>query len=345
MRIGYSFWGFLGSGVLDTPDGGRSHRTTLVDGLVGLQRHIVFLQQNRDLDEAGCDLRDRYRWDLGLPSLDVLFLEWRWPIPGRNDTPCGSLGHTCDLHRQNELLEHYTYQRSTPTVIWDKDRRLPLHDVLRDHSAVTVCEAAWYPTGGAHTLLFPVKDAWLDEADPVALAATPRHTELVYVGNQYDRDEAFGRYFAPAAYELTHQVAGKWTRTDSWKHVGFTGRCSFEEVAAIYGGALATVLLLPERYEHVGQMTQRLFESILAGCIPLAPDTIRGVKHFSPPELHVHDADDVVERVQAIARAQGTSEHAHLIEYCLAKLEPFRASHQLAVLDQILVDASGGHGG
>ena len=34
MRIGYSFWGFLGHGVTDTPDGGRCHRRTLIDALI-----------------------------------------------------------------------------------------------------------------------------------------------------------------------------------------------------------------------------------------------------------------------------------------------------------------------
>lgn len=29
MKIGYSFWGFLGPGITDTPDGGRSHRRPL----------------------------------------------------------------------------------------------------------------------------------------------------------------------------------------------------------------------------------------------------------------------------------------------------------------------------
>ena len=49
MRIGYSFWGFLGPGITDTPDGGRSHRRTLIDGLVAAGHDIVFLQRNRDL--------------------------------------------------------------------------------------------------------------------------------------------------------------------------------------------------------------------------------------------------------------------------------------------------------
>ena len=105
VRIGYSFWGFLGPGITDTPDGGRSHRRTLIDGLIAAGHDIVFLQRNRDLDEAGHDLRHRYTWDDGLPDIDALFLEWRWPIPGRNTTGCGSPGHTCDLHRQDELVD------------------------------------------------------------------------------------------------------------------------------------------------------------------------------------------------------------------------------------------------
>ena len=49
MRIGYSFWGFLGPGITDTPDGGRSHRATLIDGLTTAGHDNVLLQPNRDL--------------------------------------------------------------------------------------------------------------------------------------------------------------------------------------------------------------------------------------------------------------------------------------------------------
>ena len=111
MKIGYSFWGFLGPGITDTPDGGRSHRRPLIDGLITAGHEVVFLQRNRDLHEAGYDLRRRYAWDDGLPAIDALFLEWRWPVPGRSTTPCGSPGHACDLHRQDELVAHYTARR------------------------------------------------------------------------------------------------------------------------------------------------------------------------------------------------------------------------------------------
>ena len=89
----------------------------------------------------------------------MLFLEWRWPIPGRNTTGCGSPGHTCDLHRQDELVTRYTLDHRVPTIVWDKDLQLPAESPLRQMPSVAVCEAALAPSPGAVSLLFPVADA------------------------------------------------------------------------------------------------------------------------------------------------------------------------------------------
>jgi hypothetical protein len=134
MRIGYSFWGFLG------PDGGCSHRRTLIHALLARGHEMVFLQPDRDLIETGVQLHGRYIWDVGLPDLDALMLEWRWPIPGRNTTWCGAAGHICDLHRQTELVAHYVERLGLPAVIWDRDRKLPPHDRLRRMPNVTIRE-------------------------------------------------------------------------------------------------------------------------------------------------------------------------------------------------------------
>jgi hypothetical protein len=284
MIIGYSFWGFLGAGILDTPDGGRSHRSPLIDGLRERGHEVVFLQANRDLTEAGLDLTSIYRWDLGLPAIDALFLEWRWPIPRRNTTVCGSRGHTCDLHRQQQLLSHYT-GRGTPTLLWDKDRQLPAAHPLRRQRNVRVAEPALHPTAGAVSLRFPVPDRLLDDADPGALAASPRDLPLVYVGNQYDRDDALDRYLAPAARQLPHLIAGKWPRTGRWPDLTFVGRVPYANVTSLHQRSLATVLLLPDRYAAVGHVTQRLFEAVLAGCLPLVPTSIRDADRFVPGHL------------------------------------------------------------
>ncbi|MFF4534303.1 hypothetical protein ACFY1P_34150 [Streptomyces sp. NPDC001407] len=336
MKIGYSFWGFLGNGITDTPDGGRSHRQPWIDALLARGHDIVFLQADRDRLEAGDTVTSPYAFNTGLPDIDVLFLEWRWPIEGRNTTPCHTPGHTCDLHRQSELLLHYTAYRRVPTVIWDKDRQLRADSIWRRNPAVAVCEAALEPSPGARTLLFPVDDRLLAQADPNALARRPREVPLAYVGNQYDRDDAFDRFFAPAASCFEHRVGGKWPQTGRWPHVTFLGRIPFADVARLYGSALATVLLLPERYAAAGQMTQRIFEAVLAGCLPLAPSSIRHVEHFVPEELVARSGGHVIRRITELKKIVGTRQHADLISACLDRLELFRLSRQVDTLETVL---------
>lgn len=335
VLIGYSFWGFIGPGITDTPDGGRSHRRTLIDGLRERGHTIVFLQVNRDLDEAGLDLTGAYRWHDGLPQVDALFLEWRWPIHGRNTTGCGSAGHTCDLHRQQQFLDHYT-AGSVPTLLWDKDRRLPADDPLRRAGNVTVCEPALHPTPGAVSLLFPVADQALDCADPIALVTGQRDLPLVYVGNQYDRDEAFDRFFAPAARAHAHVIAGKWPNTRRWPGLAFTGRVPFTGVDTLYRRSVATVLLLPDRYARAGHMTQRLFEAVLAGCLPIAPATIRDATSFVPADLVAATGAHVTAMVHHLAGIAGTAGHADLLADCITRLDLFRLSQQLDVIDHVL---------
>ncbi|MEU6341878.1 hypothetical protein ABZ883_13130 [Streptomyces sp. NPDC046977] len=336
MKIGYSFWGFLGNGVTDTPDGGRSHRRPFIDALLGRGHDIVFLQADRDRLEAGDNLGNAYTFDSGYPGIDALFLEWRWAITGRNTTVCGTEGHTCDLHRQAQLINHYTVRHQTPTVIWDKDRTLRAESVWRRTAHTAVCEAALASSQGAWSLLFPVAEDLLDHADPVALAAQPRDLALGYVGNQYDRDEPFDRYFAPAAARVEHLVAGKWTKTDRWPHVHFLGRIPFEAAAGVYGRSLATILMLPDRYAGVGQMTQRIFEAVLAGCVPLAPADIGFVDRFVPEELIVHSGRDVIERLSYLRQVAGTQQHAELIAACVDRLRLFGLSKQVDTLESVL---------
>lgn len=334
MRIGYSMWGFLGPGVLDTPDGARGFRRPFVDELIKAGNEIVFLQGNRDLIEAGDDLRHPYDWHLGFPEIDLLFLEWRWPLPGRNTIPCGTVGHTCDLHRQQELLDHYT-AAGLPTIVWDKDVQLPADNPLRLRPNVIVAQYSSVPSVGARSLCCPVPDLALDRANPSQLAARRRSLPLVYVGNQYDRDEAFSTFFAPAAAKARHRVAGKWPRTDAWPHVNFTGRCVFADVELIHLNAISTVLLMPDRYSLAGHMGSRWFESLLNGCLPLLPNTMLAAETYVPDAFLVADAKQVIDRVTWLSSIGGTAEHEELIAAGLSYLEPFRASAQAAVVDDL----------
>jgi hypothetical protein len=306
----------------------------LIDGLIAVGHDIVFLQADRDLTEAGERLP--YVWDAGLPDIDALFLEWRWTIPGRNDTRCGAPGHTCDLHRQQELLHAYTKERGVHTIAWDKDQQLEAADRLHELPNVTVCEAALFPRKDTVRLLFPIADQVLDSADPAVLARLPRDLPLVYIGNQYDRDDAFDTYFAPAAAEVDHQVAGKWPDTSRWPYINFTGRLAFPEVAPLYRRSVATVLLAPSRYAVRGQFTTRLFEAVLAGCLPIGPAEVRGIEELVPRELIVGDAGEAADLIRRLRAIAGTPTNTTLLRWCLHHLEPFRLSHQLTTLNALL---------
>ncbi|MFF7081789.1 hypothetical protein ACFZBM_32730 [Streptomyces lavendulae] len=332
--IGYSFWGFLGDGITDTPDGGRSHRRTLVDGLLAAGHTLVFLQADRDRTEARTPLAGPYVWDSSLPDIDALFLEWRWPIPGRNDTPCTTPGHTCDLHRQQQLLDHYTHRQQVPTLLWDKDQHLPPADPLRKIGNLTVCEPALHPRHGATSLLFPVADHTLDTADPEALAARPRRWPLVYVGNQYGRDTAFDTFFAQPARHLDHVVAGKWTDTSRWPHINFIGRVPFRHGVDLHGQANATVMLAPTRYATSGQYTQRIFESVLAGCAPITPAHYRAASLVVPGELHACNGAHVADITHTLT-AMPAPDRARLLARCIRRLDRFRLSRQLHTIGQV----------
>ncbi len=339
LRIGYSMRGFLTSRFLDTPDSSRAYRRGVIDAIRAAGYQVVLLQADRDRLEASHDVRGRYQFDDGLPDLDAVIFEWRPPLSGRNTTVCGSEGHTRDLHRQQELLDHYTHGRRTPTVIWDLDRQLPTDHLLRRVPQVRVAEYALRPHRRCHhrDLPRPVPDRLLAQADPKALARRPRPLPLVYVGDQDERANAFEHYFAPAAAAFTHRVAGQWTTPQVWPHVTFTGRCPFDKVAAIHARALATVLLLPDRYAAVGHQTSRLFEAVTRGCLPLTPADTAFAEQFTPAELHVRDGAGVIDKLHWLQRIQGTREHRYLIAACLLHLQRYRLSDQVdTLLDTLL---------
>jgi hypothetical protein len=83
-------------------------------------------------------------------------------------------------------------------------------------------------------------------------------------------------------------------------------------------------------------MTQRLFEAVLAGCLPIAPATISLAKNFTPVSLHAASGQQVIQRITELQIIAGTARHAELIQECLQHLDIFRLSRQLATIDQII---------
>jgi len=329
-RIGYSCWGFLGNGIVDTPDGGRSHRITLIKALLKRGHQVIMLQQDRDLLEANELIRIGQTYDLGFPEIDVLFLEWRWLIPGRNDDPSRE-GYTPDLDRQRELLRYYGTK--VPIVVWDKDQKLytsPEEDrKLLLRLDTYVLEPSLYPSAPDRTrCLFPVDFSEM----PRYMERGARDIPLIYIGNQYERDDAYYKYLVDAARYIDVHVYGKWPRASKTENLYHHGRIGFSEVARLYRRAVATVLLAPSRYMRTGQFTQRIFESIRGGCLPLVPEGYRGSHLLFSGFSRVSSGFDIATRISDI-RTMEDVEWRKFVEEQIVRLWPFDIHFTLKAIE------------
>jgi len=151
MRFGMSLWGFLADrkmkdGVeVSTPDGNVTYSWSILHEAQQRGWETYLLQEDRDKEfvksvysfiSFSPELRDdaynncHQTNGTDLPDLDVILIEWRWPIPGRNCEIGDDQDFQPDLERQTEILEHYK-NKKTRIVIWDLDHKLTLEDEVK----------------------------------------------------------------------------------------------------------------------------------------------------------------------------------------------------------------------
>lgn len=315
MKIGYSFWGFLSDGIQDTPDGGRIHRLPFLRALIATGTQIVCLQADRDFDEAGCrlDIEGLTFQNVDFPELDALICEYRWEIPGRNSIEnVGGTGFTPDLERQNALLAYYGNR--VPIIVWDKDLKMAENDAC----PFIVAEAALQPRPGRKKLLFSFDDAIRQSSihKLTGYSSSRRTVDLVYIGNQYERDASFKRYYDGSGLLLGNrpQVYGNWTKyvdahaanLQAFPHVQFHDRLPYSDLADVYETAFSTVLIAPERYYALGQITQRMFEALASLVIPFIPVEYQHVEEVALDAFRVNGPQDVVSRIHDFKRRGDT---------------------------------------
>ena len=317
MRIGYSFWGFLGDykedakgNVLSTPDGNAAYGGYLIDAMQRAGHDVLLMQEDRDWpafqrhgrgDFGSFSTSRRFRAYLGsvpshigLPKLDVLFLEWRFPIPGRNtEADRGSPGYQRDLERQSELLGYYS-TTGARIIVWDMDYKLTPDDERRLASIgvrtiletsvspkqVIIPRARVEPPCRAEDLLL-----W-----PTANCDVGR--KLVYVGSRYERDDVIDEWIRPVSDRFPGQVHfyGNWERTledcqSRWPGVSFHGRISMKDFGDAYSTAVAVPLLAKKEYLEHGFITPRIWEAIIFGSIPVGLGSHKGIEQYLPSDL------------------------------------------------------------
>jgi len=345
MRIGYSFWGFLADVKLDdnhnevsSPDGNATYGWSIIWEAQRRGHQVFAMQKDRDYpayksfhERAFSAFSQQKRLSAYenimhtqgssqmLPELDVLLIEWRFPINGRNcdvkengDLDFDSFKHQPDLHRQVELLNHYK-QTKTKIIVWDLDHKLTEQD-----------EIMWQPDVVFETSSRPRrlhKDRVRIEPPTVVsdlLQWSPMfpdpNRKLVYVGSRYERDDVIDEWIKPVSDAFPYQVEfyGNWLKTVDdcrarWPNVKYCDRITTSGFRDAYGTAVGVPLLAKRSYLESGFITPRPWEAILFGTLPIGLASANGISQYVLDEFVAKDGldmIDVVERMSKLSRAE-----------------------------------------
>lgn len=315
MRIGYLFHGFLGDIKLDqngtevsTPDGNATYSWSIEHECNKRGYKLIPLGENLDAPAAsllgenlfsafsnekrssGFERMLRFGWtkrsDKLFPDLDLVLIEWRWPIPGRN-TPDdrSSVNFQRDLDRQSEVMEYYS-DHDVPIVVWDLDHKLDTAytTLWKKHSAkISVIETAVTPRRLATRVEPPfVMDDLLQH--PIDRRMATHH--IGYIGSRYERDDTIDEWIKPITPRHTHRAKfwGKWEPAEDvkirWPGVTFAGRVGVAGFRSAYSRVSAVPLLAKQSYYDTGFITPRVWEAILFGSIPIGLRCHNGISQY-----------------------------------------------------------------
>lgn len=353
LSIGLSAWGFNEhrncDGASMTPDGHRYGRPILIDALNARGHAVLWLQRMRESTPyAGL----RYCHDdvaVGsYPDLDVLFIEHRWPTyKNIGDNPIEP-----DLKTQSALLQHYC-ALGVPVIMWDTDLKIT-HDDELAWPNIIIADPTLRTRRLSRTRIY--LPFWTDWKLMFDQPCTHSY-EYVYIGNNYERDDQFMKYYVMPAKRLRQlgmqtTVCGNWLerspeRRDpsiiiaSTHDVAFRGRLSFNRSMSLLNDSICTTHITKQLYCELGFVSPRYLEALACWSIALVPCEF-SCGSVIGDRFMVRNAEDVVEHavtyhsMDADARASVvTSQREHMrarypehgISYAVSMIERI-ASHE-----------------
>lgn len=355
MIIGYSYHGFCqhiaNANVAKTPDSQRLMRMQFVDELEKLGCKVAALQPQRE--EAG-SLYKITNEHGKFPEIDALFLEWRWPT-WKNTTISDPTGWSEDLDsfkscqeqdwaEQRRLIQHYTIERDIPTFIHDLDYKFTEDDAnsiltaYMKYTGQTINYDAYQQeisiprikildpglshascTGYFKRISVPNYSSY----DPEFIREfrkffppDPNPLMYGYIGNNYERDQQFERYYGNPSRKLRREgvqtiVYGNWTsrspeRCDpsttfiKYPNVAFPGRVGFSDAMhRLREFGCVTHIGKDENFAENHVITIRYHEAALCGVPAFVPSCYKHADILGRQWV-VSDEKDVLDRVRYV---------------------------------------------
>lgn len=357
MRLGYSYWGFLGDNKedvngnsLSTPDGNATYSWSIIWEAHRRGWQVYSMHEDRDrpaFKKYGQNNFGAFSQEkrlsaytnllqtngVDLPDLDVLLVEWRFPIPGRNTVEAkGTKDYQPDFERQTQLIEYYS-SRSTKIILWDLDYKLDMQDELDIHPTA-VFETAVNPRA---TFEFPGTRTRVEPptivSDMLQFKTRSANTfrKAVYIGSRYERDDVITEYIKHASDTWPGSIEfwGNWLKTVGecrkiWPNVSYNDRVTTKDFFNVYSEAVCCPLLAKRDYLKNGFITPRVFEALTFGTIPVGFDEALGINNYVI--FSARDGQDFTEIVDHLSKLP-LLERDRLRKLNIEKLEFMDARH------------------
>jgi hypothetical protein len=348
MKIGYSFWGFLTAfeenTIIATPDGERGNRVDFVDEMLRRGHEVTRLQALRDEKHyKTVALHDT----VGFPDVDVAYFEWRWPTWKNDKRIGGDKATEPDYRRQMECLQHY-HSKGVPIIIHDGDLKMTPEEEHMFPNAVLSDACANPRVQTRKRLTLP----WCNYLKR-RMKTVDYSYNYTYVGNNYERDKQFKKYYGLPARGLRDRgvqtmVHGNWLdrspeRRDPLEllrenpHVSFGGRLAYNEIFDAFNQSIAVTHITKDEYTPYGNITGRFMESVMAGTVALIPNEYVHARPVGLGEFVVDSPEDVIRCVNTLNNmtATGRQQIVQEQERMLRKVVDIRPEHRVDIIEAV----------
>lgn len=316
MKIGFSFWGFLGNRAentfVNTPDGARGDRWSFYLAATRMGHDVICLQTDR-LNRKNTNIKFE---DVLFPDIDILFCDWRWKTWKNDKVTREALGKNIDApfepdwQRQEALIGHY--RDKCPIVLLDGDLKMKEEDELRYGDNVIICDPCVSPkflVRKRHSL--PWCSDFLNKIE-----LKPSLSRYGYIGNNYNRNVQFSKYYGDCAQILKEKgidttVWGNWLEKSPerqspeeilkmYPHIQFEPRVAFSDIFEKINSCLAVTHITTDEYAKYGNITCRFAETIEGGAISLIPTEYKHALPIGLDDFVVQSSEDVIRCVNNI---------------------------------------------
>ncbi len=381
MNIGYSYWGFLADvkmnnklEQLSTPDGNAFYSWSIIKELQARGNNVYSIMPDRDkyavttlgkdafdawatddrydtyskmnhieysIDWKNAIMNDLFKiWDNY--KFEYIIHEWRMPIEGRNTINAKSnVDWQPDLFIQMCLLR-YCKLHSIKLFIFDLDYKLKASNIIdKENTIILELGTKWEKSKiKSHKVYIPFDFNHINDFEIKSF--DERNTNLIYIGNRYERDWCIDKYI-PENFDNV-VIHGNWKEggrdsVEKWPRLDFRKRLQTSEMHDAYSNSVCTILLAKKDYCKYNFMTARIIEAIFYGTIPLfiqeyGFDTIHEYAGKYSMILTVHNKQDVINAITQIK--QSSTEYNDIIQYLRDRLSKMDATYFINVLEEYL---------